>query len=98
MELNQIINTSDFESILQDHPSVMVYFYQDKCGVCKTLFPKVKELVQNEFPNMEFIVLEAQQNREIAAQLRMLAVPGIVVFFEGKEFLRANGLLSLSEL
>jgi len=47
---------------------------------------------------MEFIVLEAQQNREIAAQLRMLAVPGIVLFFEGKEFLRANGLLSLSEL
>jgi thioredoxin 1 len=98
MELNQIIKTPDFENIIQNHSSVIVYFYQDKCGVCKTLFPKVKELVQNEFPNMEFIVLAAEQNREIAAQLRMLAVPGIVVFFEGKEFFRSNGLVSLMDL
>jgi thioredoxin-like negative regulator of GroEL len=47
---------------------------------------------------MELLVLESQQHRELAAQLRMMAVPGIMVFFEGKEFFRANGLIGLGEL
>jgi thioredoxin 1 len=98
MELNHTGNTLDFEEILRKKSSVMVYFYHDKCGVCKTLFPKVKELVDKEFPKMEFLVLDSKQNLKTAAQLRMLTVPGIVVFFEGKEFYRANGLLSLSDL
>jgi thioredoxin 1 len=98
MELNQTFNTPDFEDILQQNSSVMVYFYHAKCGVCKTLFPKVKDLIEKEFPKMEFLVLDAEQNLKIAAQLRMLTVPGIVVFFEGKEFFRANGLVSLADL
>jgi hypothetical protein len=28
----------------------------------------------------------------------MMAVPGILVYFEGKEFFRANGLVTLGEL
>ncbi|MFD2202043.1 thioredoxin family protein [Shivajiella indica] len=98
MELNQTISISQFKKLLEEHSSILVYLYQDKCGVCKTLFPKVKDLVENEFPEMELLVLEAEQNRELAAQLRMLAVPGILVYFEGKEYFRANGLLSLGEL
>ncbi len=76
----------------------MIYFYQDRCGVCKMLFPKVKNLMENQFPKIELIVLDADKNRELAAQLRMLAVPGILVFFDSKEFLRSNGLVTINEL
>lgn len=98
MEVSGIIDLTQFEALLQSKPALMVYFYQEKCGVCTGLFPKVKEMVNAEFPEMELLVLESQQHRELAAQLRMMAVPGIMVFFEGKEFFRANGLIGLGEL
>lgn len=98
MEITKKITSVEFEKILQEKPAVLIYFYQDSCGVCKTLFPKVKDLIDQDFPQMEMLVFEAVQNRELAAQLRMLSVPGIMIFFEGKEFFRSNGLVTIGAL
>jgi len=98
MELNQTFTIGEFEGLIKQKEALMIYFYQDQCGVCKMLFPKVKNLMENQFPKIELMVLEAEKNRELAAQLRMLAVPGILVFFDGKEFLRSNGLVTMNEL
>lgn len=98
MEVSEKLGLDQFEVLLKAKPALMVYFFQEKCGVCTGLFPKVQEMVSMEFPEMELLVLDAHQNRELAAQLRMMAVPGILVYFEGKEFLRANGLVTLGEL
>lgn len=98
MEVSEKVDVAQFESLLKVKPALTVYFYQEKCGVCTGLFPKVQEMVKGQFPKMELLVLEANQNRELAAQLRMMSVPGILVYFEGKEFFRANGLVGLGEL
>jgi thioredoxin-like negative regulator of GroEL len=98
MEISEKVDAAQFESLLKAKPALMVYFFQEKCGVCTGLFPKVQEMVKAEFPEMELLVLEAVQHRELAAQLRMMAVPGILVYFDGKEFFRANGLIGLGEL
>lgn len=98
MEVSEKVEVAQFESLLKAKPALMVYFFQEKCGVCTGLFPKVREMLSVEFPEMELLVLEANQNREMAAQLRMMAVPGILVYFDGKEFFRANGLVTLGEL
>jgi thioredoxin-like negative regulator of GroEL len=98
MEITKKISSAEFEKILQGNPAVLIYFYQDSCGVCKILFPKVKTLLEQDFPKMEILVFEAVQNRELAAQLRMLSVPGIMIFFEGKEFFRSSGMVTTGEL
>ncbi|GAB2612908.1 thioredoxin family protein [Belliella aquatica] len=98
MEITKKITSAEFEKLLEENPAVLIYFYQESCGVCKILFPKVKELIEQDFPKMEMLVFEAIQNKELAAQLRMLSVPGIMIFFEGKEFFRSNGLVTTGEL
>jgi thioredoxin 1 len=98
MELENTINQSQFKSLLEQEPALMIYFYQENCGVCKQLLPKVKSLIDNSFPKIKFVVLNAEKNKELAAQLRMLSVPGILLFFDQKEFVRANGLISLLDL
>jgi len=98
MELNKELTLDDFNQLLNKEAAAMIYFYQEKCGVCHHLFPKVQSLIENEFSKIKLIVLEAEKNKELAAQIRMMSVPGIMVYFEGKEFLRSNGLISLSEL
>lgn len=74
------------------------YFYQDDCGICHALWPKVEHLLQNKFPQIKVRRLDARQHRELAGQHRMLAVPGLLFFVGGREHFRANGLVTMSEL
>ncbi|MGB4204843.1 MAG: thioredoxin family protein [Bacteroidales bacterium] len=96
-QLNSKMTLSEFEDILNSRPAFMLYFYNDICGVCKTLLPKVKSLTETEFPEILFIQLNTDTNRELAGQLRMLSVPGIILFMDGKEIFRSNGMISMDE-
>jgi thioredoxin-like negative regulator of GroEL len=87
-----------WEEFVQSKDAVLLYLHNDTCGVCNTLHPKVKELVDTKFPNIEMVDMDAVENRELAAQLRMLSIPGIVFYAMGKEVFRANGMISLGEL
>jgi thioredoxin-like negative regulator of GroEL len=92
------MNLPAFQTLLSSHPAFMLYFYNDTCGVCKTLQPRVELLVNEKFPEIRFILVNAQESREMAGQLRMLSVPGIVLFMDGREVFRANGMISMEEL
>ncbi|GHB35400.1 thioredoxin family protein [Mongoliitalea lutea] len=98
MELNHTISQDEFGQLVQQHPATLIYFYQDTCGVCAMLFPKLQAMVYEKFPQLEIIRIEAEKNRELAGQLRMLAIPGILLMLDGKEYMRSNGLVALGEL
>ncbi len=87
-----------WEGFVKTKDAVLLYLHNDACGVCNTLHPQVRELVDRKFPKIEMIDLDAVQNRELAAQLRMLSIPGIILYVDGREVFRANGLISLGEL
>lgn len=89
---------SEFNHLRDQQPAFMLYFYNDTCGVCRTLWPMVESLVQNKFPQIRLIRVDADNSRELAGQLRMLSVPGMLLILEGREYFRANGMISLREL
>jgi hypothetical protein len=41
-----------FQTLLTTHPAFMLYFYNDTCGVCKVLWPRVEALVKEKFPRL----------------------------------------------
>lgn len=92
------MNLLQFSKHLSSHTSFMLYFYNDTCGVCKTLKPLVELLVKEEFPEIQFVQVHAQESRELAGQLRMLTVPGILLFLDGREIFRTNGMISMDGL
>ncbi|MBD3628780.1 thioredoxin family protein [Cyclobacterium sp.] len=94
----EIISELKLEKYLKDKPAVLIYFYRESCGVCQVLYPKIKQLITDEFPEINLLKLDAGHYLKMAAQLRMLSVPGILFFMEGKEFFRNNGLVSIAEL
>jgi thioredoxin 1 len=88
----------EFQDLLGRHGAVLLYFYNDSCGVCSTLWPRVEALMAESFPAIEVVRVDAGVSRELAGQLRMLSVPGILLFMDGRETLRANGMIALQEL
>ncbi|MFW5687857.1 MAG: thioredoxin family protein [Bacteroidota bacterium] len=88
----------EFNTLKSEHPAVMLYFYNHTCGVCSMLQPKVEALVKEQFPNIRLEMVHANESLELAGQLRMLTVPGMLLFLDGKEYVRANGMVSIQEL
>ncbi|MEI6059176.1 MAG: thioredoxin family protein [Bacteroidota bacterium] len=92
MELKHILN------LIATTPALMLYFFNDSCAPCKILRPKVQSLVESEFPKLEFLLVNTEQNAETSACFGIFSSPVILVFFEGKEYIRENKNIAVSEL
>lgn len=85
-------------SSVENKRAALLYFYHDGCGPCRTLRPKVEQLLQEEFPNMELVLVNGPEQRLLAAQFNVFAHPTLIGFFEGKEFFRKSKYVSVQEL
>jgi thiol-disulfide isomerase/thioredoxin len=92
MELNEI------QELIVAKQAVMLYFFNDNCAPCKVLRPKVMEMVIDNFPNIGFHLINAEQFLSTAAHFGVFSAPTILVFFEGKEYIRESKNISMNEL
>lgn len=86
------------QSEIQMNDALMIYFSGEACGVCKTLQPKIKELFTQEFPKIKQIYISADLFTQTAAQLNVLSIPTVIVYFDSKEFIRESRHISISNL
>jgi thiol-disulfide isomerase/thioredoxin len=89
---------NDIDQLITNKATVLLYFYNDNCAPCKILRPKVQEMVSTGFPEIEFCLINAEQYPATAAQYNVFASPTMLVFFEGKEYIRESKNISISEL
>jgi len=78
----------DFKHILENEAMIMVYFSSEYCNVCKALYPKIESLIKNEFPQIKLIKLLAKDCKEIFGQNQIFSIPTVIVYFNGKEYIR----------
>lgn len=77
---------------------IVIYFYNNSCSSCKVLRPKVRDMISQSFPGIEFREINVEENPEITASASVYSAPSIIVYFEGKESLRESRYLSVSQL
>lgn len=88
----EIFNLKD---ILSNNEAVLLYFGGEGCSVCKTLHPKIKNEFEKTFPKIKQFYIDIEKQRDIAIENNVFTIPTIVVFFEGKEFIRKSRNLSV---
>lgn len=91
-------STEDFNRAINQNKAVLIYFSHDECNVCKILKPKISELITEQFPNITLCYCNTINNPEISAQNSVFTVPAILVFIEGKEFIRKSRNIGVEEL
>jgi len=92
------MEASALKEIIATEVAVAVYFSAPNCGVCHALRPKVETLFSKEFPAVKFIHVEIDKSPGISGVYSVFSAPTLLVFFEGKEFLRKVRLMSIQEL
>ena len=92
------MNLEVLQNSIRTEVGVLVYFSGENCNVCHALRPKFKELFDKEFPLIKQIYLDAEENVEISVHNQVLSVPTMLVFLDGKEFIREGRSVSLYQL
>jgi thioredoxin 1 len=93
-----MINVANVRSKVDSQPAVLVYFKNDNCAPCLVLRPKVKELLDESFPSVEMIVVDTVEQPEFAGEFHVFANPTLLVFFDGKEYIRKSKYVAIPEL
>jgi len=88
----------ELQNTIRSEVGVLLYFSGENCNVCHALRPKVKELFEKEFPQIEQIYLDAHENPQISAHYQVFSVPTIIVFLDGREFVREGRAISLHQM
>ena len=83
---------------IKKEDAVLVYFSHEACNVCKVLKPKVAEMLQENFPKISMVYSDTVKIPEAAGQNRIFAVPTIVIYFDGREYIRASRNISVEDL
>jgi thioredoxin-like negative regulator of GroEL len=86
------------ENSIKENLAVMVYFSAPTCNVCHALKPKLMQALTDNFK--EFIVesVDISVEEDIAPHFGVHAIPTVLVFLDGKEFLRKSRHMSVGEV
>lgn len=86
------------EETLRTRPAVMLYFSAPTCNVCHALKPKLFEAVEQNFEAFEILSIDISETPEIASHYSVFAIPTLIVFLDGREFLRKSRHMSVGEV
>ncbi len=93
-----LLSVTEYENFVKENPGAVIYFSTPTCNVCKVLKPKLKEILNEDFPKMKFAYVDCEAAKELAAQNQVFAVPTIQFLFEGREFIRKSRNINLPAL
>jgi len=78
------VTKDNFEAeVLKSDKPVLVDFYADWCGPCKSLAPVIDEIATERAADLKVVKIDVDADPEIAAQYGVRSMPTLVVFKDG---------------
>jgi len=88
----------EINNIIKQNPAVMLYFSAPTCNVCHALKPKLLEAINSNFKEFEIVSIDVSVEQDIAAHFSVFAIPTVLIFLDGREFLRKSRHMSIDEV
>ena len=86
------------EQALSSELAVALYFSAPTCNVCHALKPKLLEAFDANFKQLSVISVDISETPEIASHFGVFSIPTLLVYLDGKEFLRKSRHMSVDQV
>jgi thioredoxin 1 len=87
-----------FKELIQSEKPVLVDFYADWCGPCKTMNPVIKEVAHAIEGKARVVKVNVDKNQEAAQAYGISGVPTFLVFKKGNIVWRHSGTIDKNKL
>lgn len=77
---------SKFSEIINKEIPVLVDFYAEWCGPCKTMSPILKQVKDNLQDKVSIVKIDVDKNQKLAAKYQVKGVPTLVLFKTANKF------------
>lgn len=89
---------SNFHTIIESDVPVLVDFFAEWCGPCKTLGPILKQVKEALGDQVKIVKIDVDKNQTLASQYSVKGVPTMLLFKNGKQIWRKSGVLQKQEI
>lgn len=87
-----------FNALINSDKPVLVDFFAEWCGPCKTMAPILKD-VKSQFGDKATIIkVDVDKNPGAANSFQVRGVPTLIMFKAGKQVWRQSGVVTAGEL
>jgi len=88
----------NFKKLTSGDIPVLVDFYADWCGPCKTLAPILKQVKEELGDTIKIVKIDVDKNQSIASKYQIRGVPTMLLFKDSKQIWRQSGVVPKNEI
>jgi thioredoxin 1 len=89
---------SKFNELINADTPVLVDFYAEWCGPCKTMAPILKDVASIVKDTARIIKVDIDKNPSAATAYGVRSVPTLIIFRKGKVAWRQSGVVPAAQL
>ena len=92
------LDEKNFSEFIQKYPLSAVDFWAPWCAPCRTMGPRLRRLSKIYKGKVAFGKLNTQENEDIAKKYKIMDIPHLIFFCNGKKISSATGVKSVGAL
>lgn len=96
--ISQLTEATFAEEVNAAPEAVLVDFWAEWCGPCKTIAPVLEELAVEQAGRLKIAKVDVDDNQGLARQFGVQSIPTMIVFKDGAEVHRMVGARGKAQL
>lgn len=96
-EYKELYSIEEIDTFISTNSLSFLYISSPGCSVCKGLWPQIQDLL-GSYPKIKLAHIDTSNVEEVAGRFSVFTVPVLLLFIEGKEYIRKARIVHLDLL